>query len=55
MKKIPMLPYPPIYLNIRELPDWLYILAGDLLHDLIDQEGLEDFDYIIEFQKLASR
>ena len=50
-EKNPDAPLSPIYLNIRDLQSWLYNLAGDLLHDLIDQEGFEDFDYIIGIPK----
>ncbi|HEY4499140.1 MAG TPA: orotidine-5'-phosphate decarboxylase [Candidatus Paceibacterota bacterium] len=50
-EKNPDAPLSPIYLNIRELPDWLYTLAGDVLHDLIIQEGIADFDYVIGIPK----
>jgi len=47
----PEKPLSPIYLNIRDLPEWMYVLAGDILHDLIVQEGIDDFDYIIGIPK----
>ena len=47
----PDAPLSPIYLNIRELPDWLYTLIGDILHDLVVQEGIDDFDYVIGIPK----
>ncbi|MCR4334191.1 MAG: phosphoribosyltransferase family protein [Patescibacteria group bacterium] len=46
-EKNPTAPLSPIYLNIRELPEWLYALAGDILHDLVVQERITDFDYVI--------
>jgi len=50
-EKNPDAPLSPIYLNIRDLPPVLYTLAGDLLHDLIDLEKIDDFDYIIGIPK----
>ena len=46
----PNAPLSPIYLNIRDLPDWLYSLSGDLLHDLLP-DGIEEFDYVIGIPK----
>ena len=50
-EKNPDAPLSPIYLNIRELPDWLYALAGDILHDLVVWERINDFDYVIGIPK----
>src|SRR3989344_1055180 len=50
-EKTPDAPLSPIYLNIRELPDWLYVLAGDILHDLVVWERISDFDYVIGIPK----
>ena len=50
-QKTPDAPLSPIYLNIRELPGWLYALAGDILHDLLVREGITDFDYVIGIPK----
>lgn len=50
-EKNPEAPLSPIYLNIRELPEWLYTLAGDVLHDLSVKEGIGDFDYVIGIPK----
>ncbi|TSC94626.1 MAG: orotidine 5-phosphate decarboxylase orotate phosphoribosyltransferase [Parcubacteria group bacterium Licking1014_1] len=50
-EKHPEAPLSPIYLNIRDLPEWVYTLAGDLLHDLIVREGVGDFDYVIGIPK----
>lgn len=50
-EKNPDAPLSPIYLNIRELPDRLYTLAGDVLHDLADRENIGDFDYVIGIPK----
>lgn len=47
----PDAPLSPIYLNIRELPDPVYELAGDILHDLAVQERIDDFDYVIGIPK----
>lgn len=47
----PTAPLSPIYLNIRDLPDWTYALAGDVIHDLIVQQGVPDFDYVIGIPK----
>ncbi len=47
----PQAPLSPIYLNIRGLPEWLYALAGDILHDLVIHEGITDFDYVIGIPK----
>lgn len=50
-EKNPTAPLSPIYLNIRELPAWLYALAGDILHDLVVREDIADFDYVIGIPK----
>jgi orotidine-5'-phosphate decarboxylase len=50
-EKNPTAPLSPIYLNIRELPDWLYVLAGDVLHDLAVRENIGDFDYVVGIPK----
>lgn len=50
-EKHPDAPLSPIYLNIRDLPDMTYVLAGDILYDLIEQEGINDFDYVIGIPK----
>ena len=50
-EKNPEAPLSPIYLNIRDLPDWLYALAGDILHDLIVKEEIGDFDYVVGIPK----
>jgi orotidine-5'-phosphate decarboxylase len=47
----PTAPLSPIYLNIRELPDWAYELAGDILHDMVIRHGVPDFDYVIGIPK----
>lgn len=47
----PTAPESPIYLDIRGLPAWLYLLAGDILHDLAVREGITDFDYVIGIPK----
>jgi orotate phosphoribosyltransferase len=46
----PEAPLSPIYLDIRKLPEDVYELAGDVLHDLVSREGLE-FDYVIGIPK----
>lgn len=43
----PQAPLSPIYLNIRGLPNWLYALGADILHDLIVREKIDDFDYVM--------
>ena len=50
-EKDPDAPLSPIYLNIRDLPDSVYELIGDILHDLAVQEGIDDFDYVIGIPK----
>lgn len=50
-EKNPDAPLSPIYLNIRDLPEWVYALAGDILHELSAQEGITDFDYVIGIPK----
>ncbi len=50
-EKHPEAPLSPIYLNIRDLPDSMYAQAGDLLHNLIVQENVGNFDYIIGIPK----
>ncbi len=50
-EKNPTAPLSPVYLNIRDLPDWLYALAGDILHDLVVQEEIGNFDYVIGIPK----
>ncbi|TSC85188.1 MAG: uridine monophosphate synthetase [Parcubacteria group bacterium Gr01-1014_17] len=50
-EKNPDAPLSPIYLNIRELPEWVYTLAGDILHDLVVLENIPDFDYVIGIPK----
>ncbi len=50
-EKNPDAPLSPIYLNIRDLPDWAYVLAGDILHDLVVREGIFDFDYVVGIPK----
>ena len=47
----PTAPLSPIYLDIRNLPDWVYALAGDVLHDLALSDGIIDFDYVIGIPK----
>lgn len=47
----PDAPLSPVYLNIRGLSDSLYVLAGDILHDLVTQEGVSDFDYVVGIPK----
>ncbi len=49
----PDAPLSPIYLDIRGLLNWMYALAGDILHDLaIDNGiGIDDFDYVIGIPK----
>jgi orotidine-5'-phosphate decarboxylase len=46
-EKNPNAPLSPIYLNIRQLPDWMYALAADVLHDLIDRMHVPEFDYVV--------
>jgi orotidine-5'-phosphate decarboxylase len=50
-EKNPDAPLSPIYLDIRKLPDWLYSLMGDVLHDLSVKENIGDFDYVIGIPK----
>ena len=50
-EKNPTAPLSPIYLNIRELPDWLYTLMGDILHDVVVRENIGEFDYVIGIPK----
>jgi orotidine-5'-phosphate decarboxylase len=50
-EKNPEAPLSPIYLNIRDLPEDMYTLAGDILHDLVIQENIDDFDYVIGIPK----
>lgn len=50
-EKNPEAPFSPIYLNIRDLPECVYALAGDILHELSAQEGITDFDYVIGIPK----
>lgn len=50
-EKNPGAPLSPIYLNIRNLPDHLYTLAGDILHDLAVQCEVGEFDYVIGIPK----
>jgi orotidine-5'-phosphate decarboxylase len=50
-EKNPEAPLSPIYLNIRDLPDWAYTLTGDLLHELVVRENIGDFDYVIGIPK----
>ena len=50
-EKHPDAPLSPIYLNIRDLPVWLYTLAGDALHDLVVREKIGGFDYVIGIPK----
>ena len=47
----PDAPLSPIYLNIRQLPEWMYELAGDILHDLAIAEKISDFDYVVGIPK----
>lgn len=50
-EKKPDAPLSPIYLDIRNLPESVYALAGDLLHDLIIQERITDFDCVVGIPK----
>jgi len=43
----PDAPLSPIYLNIRQLPEETYELAGDILHQMATTRGIDDFDYVI--------
>ncbi len=50
-EKNPDAPLSPIYLNIRDLPEWVYALAGDILHELSARDNFPDFDYVIGIPK----
>ena len=50
-EKNPDAPLSPIYLNIRDLTEHLYALIGDLLHDLVVEERLDNVDYVIGIPK----
>lgn len=47
----PDAPLSPIYLDIRNLPEEVYVLAADLLHELIVRQNVPDFDYVIGIPK----
>lgn len=47
----PSAPLSPVYLDIRNLPDWVYDLQGEILANLARHQGITDFDYVIGIPK----